>query len=92
MADLYTRAGRPLRRRGNDLFARSGRHVARIRGTHAFGPDGRYVGTIVGDRLVYRAIYGSRISAPYAPRVGSPSARANRAGSALYGDEPPIPD
>lgn len=55
MGDLYTKDGRPLKRHGRDLFARSGRHVARVKGDRAFGPHGRYVGTLVGDRLVYKA-------------------------------------
>jgi hypothetical protein len=46
MADPYTKNGRPLQRRGDDLFSRSGQHVGRIRGRKVYGPDGRYAGTI----------------------------------------------
>jgi hypothetical protein len=46
---IYTKNGRPLRRKGNDLFARSGVHVARLRGDRAFDSQGKYVGTLVGD-------------------------------------------
>ena len=60
---IYTKNGEPLHQSGHDLFDSSGRHVARVNGTKAFGPMGRYVGTIVGDRLVYRntdsAVIGS---------------------------------
>ena len=49
---IYTKDGRPLKVSGQDLFARSGKHVARIRNGKAYGPDGRYVGTIVNDRLI----------------------------------------
>lgn len=51
MANLYTMNGRPLTRRGDDLFTRSENHIGRVQGEKVFGPDGRYVGTLVGDRL-----------------------------------------
>lgn len=55
MANLYTMNGRPLTRRRDDLFTRSGNHIGHVQGEKVFGPDGRYVGTLVGDRLVYRS-------------------------------------
>jgi hypothetical protein len=55
MATLHTKEGRPLRQSGHDLFSRSGTHVARLRGKKAYSPDGKYVGTIIGNRLVYRS-------------------------------------
>jgi hypothetical protein len=36
---LYTKRGEPLDRRGDDLFDGRGRHVARVRGSQAFGSD-----------------------------------------------------
>jgi hypothetical protein len=92
MAHLYTKNGRPLRRDGDKLFGGSGRQVARVRGSKAYGTDGRYVGTIVGDRLIYRSTESASIASPFAPSLRSPSASANRAGTAQWGDEPPIPD
>lgn len=92
MSDLFTKNGRPLRRSGDDLFAKSGSHVARLRGNYAFGPDGKYVGTIVGDRLVYRSTDRARIGSPYVQRPHAASAAARRVQSALWGEEPPIPD
>lgn len=92
MADLYTKSGRPLRRSGDNLFARSGTQVARVRGDKAYGPDGSYVGTIVGDRLVYRSTNSAGIGSPFAPSSRAGIASANRAGSGLSGDEPPIAD
>jgi hypothetical protein len=47
VATLYTKEGRPLRQSGDDLFSRSGTHVAKLKGKKAYGPDGRYVGTLV---------------------------------------------
>ena len=49
MEMIYTKNGRPLKIAGEDLFARSGKHVAPMRDGKAYGPDGRYVGTIVND-------------------------------------------
>jgi len=92
VADLYAKKGRPLRRSGDKLFARSGTQVARLRGDKAFGPDGSYVGTIVRDRLVYRSTHSARIGSPFAGTNRAGSASANRADSAVWGDEPPIPD
>jgi hypothetical protein len=89
---LYTKNGKPLRVSGQTVYSKSGKVVGRIRGCKVFGTDGRYVGTVVGDRLVYRstdsAATGSSFSS--ANRVGS--AQASRAGSAISGTEPPIPD
>jgi hypothetical protein len=90
--DLYTKNGRPLQVSGDNVHSGSGKVVGRIRGDKVFGTDGRYVGTIVGDRLVYRSTESAVISSSFsvANRVGS--ARANRVGSAIWGDEPDIPN
>lgn len=89
---LYTKKGRPLQVSGDKVYSRSGRIIGRIKGDRVFGTDGRYVGTIVNDRLVYRSTHSARVSSPFSAsnRVGT--ARANRVGSAVWGDEPDIPD
>lgn len=87
---LHTKNGVPLNIRGDKVFGQGGRQVGRLKGSKVFGPDGRYVGTIVSDRLVYRSTHSARISSPFAPSVGSPTARAHRAGSAMWGDEPQL--
>lgn len=92
MADLYTKNGRPLMRSGDNLYSRSGAHVARVRGKKAFGPDGRYVATIVGNRLIYRSTDSAAIGSSFAAGSRGGSGSANSAGSAAWGDEPPIPD
>lgn len=92
MADLYTKNGRPLQRRGDDLFSRSGKQVGRIRARKVYGPDGRYAGTIDGDRVVYRSTDSAEVSSPYAPTQSAGTASANAAGSALWGDEPSFAD
>lgn len=88
MADLYTKNGKPLKVRGDDIFDRSGRHVGRRRGDMVYGPDGRYAGTVVGDRVVYRSTQSASMGSSFARRAGSGSASANRAASALWGEEP----
>lgn len=52
--DLYTKNGRPLQISGDKVYSRSGKIVGRIKDEKVFGTDGRYVGTIVSSRLVYR--------------------------------------
>jgi len=92
MTSIYTKNGRPLRRDGDDLYARSGTHVARLRGDQAFDPRGKYVGTLVGDQLIYRSTQSATVSSPFAKSSRVGSAQANRAATAQWGDEPPIPD
>lgn len=90
--DLCTKNGKPLQVSGSTVYSRSGKVVGRIKGEKVFGANGRYVGSIVGDRLVYRSTQSAVISTPFASanRVGS--ARAQRVGSAIWGDEPDIPE
>lgn len=89
---LYTKDGRPLQVPGDKVYSRSGEVVGRIKGSKVYGPDGRYVGTITGDHLVYRSTDSATISSPFAAANWAGSATANRAGSAIWGDEPGIPD
>lgn len=90
--DLYTKDGRPLQVSGETVYSRSGQPVGRIRESKIFGPNGHYVGTIVGDRLVYRSTDSASIGPSFAAAGHAGSARANRAGSAIWGDEPDVPD
>ena len=90
--DLYTKNGRPLQVSGDIVYSRSGKVVGRINGEKVYGTDGHYVGTIINDRLVYRSMDSSSRGSSFSAsnRVGT--ARANRVGSAMMGDEPDIPD
>lgn len=90
--NLYTKNGRPLQVSGSKVYSRSGRIVGRIKNDRVFGTDGRYIGTIVRDRLVYRSTHSARISSPFAAANRAGTARANRAASAMWGEEPDIPD
>lgn len=90
--DLYTKNGKPLQVANDFVYSRSGVPVGRIRGEKVFGPDGRYVGSIVGDRLVYRATQRAAIGSPFSVAHRAGSGKAHRAASAIWGDEPAIPD
>ena len=89
---LYTKNGKPLQVSGDLVYSKSGKIVGKIRAEKVFGTDGRYVGTIVDDRLVYRSTHSSSIGSTFSAPNHSGTAKANRAGSAMWGDEPNIPD
>lgn len=92
MTKLYTKAGRPLQVHGDNVFSRSGVYVGRIKRNKVFDPRGRYAGTIVSDRVVFRGSDSATIGSPSTAANRSGSAAANRAGSGLWGDEPAFPD
>lgn len=89
---LYTKNGRPLQVSRDKVYSGSGIIVGRIKREKVYGTDGRYIGTIVGDRLVYRSTQSATINSPFTAANRAGSAKANRAGSAIWGDEPDIPD
>lgn len=90
--ELYTKDGKPLQVSGDTVYSRSGTVVGRIKGEKVYGTDGQYVGTITNDRLVYRSTDSAGISSPFVAANRAGSAKANRAGSATWGDEPNIPE
>lgn len=90
--NLYTKDGKPLQVSGDFVYSQSGAPVGRIKGDRVFGTDGLYVGTIVSDRLVYRSTHSASRGAPFSKAHRPGSAKAHRAGSGLWGDEPDIPD
>lgn len=92
MRKLWTKNGRPLLNDGNMVTVPSGTVVGKIAGDRVFSAgDGAYVGTLVGDRLVFRSYdidgperhYTRPVSAIDVDEV--PPAR-------MWGDEPVIPD
>lgn len=89
---MYTKNGRPLQVKGNTVYSRSGKVVGRINGNKVFGPDGSYVGTIAGDRLIYRSTDGATRGGSFSSCNSCGSAMASACGSAIWGDEPNIPD
>lgn len=90
--NLYTKEGRPLQVSGGTVYSRSGKVVGRISGNIVYGPDGRYVGTIDSGRLVYRSTDSAGVASPFSAANSCGTARASAVGSAMWGDEPRIPD
>ena len=90
--NLYTKEGHPLQVFSEIVYSRSGKVVGRLSGRKVFGKDGRYVGTIDGDRLVYRSIDSSEISSSFSASDSIGIATAKSVSSAIWGDEPTIPD
>lgn len=90
--DLYTKNGRPLQLSGDQLFAQSGAYLGRLRNERVYDPSGRYAGTLVGNRIVYRATDSATISSPSIATPRIPTARINAIPSAMLGDEPPFVD
>jgi hypothetical protein len=89
---LYTRSGRLLQRSGNHLYSRAGSYLGQLKGGKVFDPSGRYCGTIVGDRVVYRTI-DSAMSIPASALEACPATtHGNRTGSSIWGTEPPFGD
>ena len=89
--DLYTKNGHPLQVSGDTVYSRSGMVVGRIQGEKVYGTNGRYVGTIVSGRLVYRSTDCAGVSSSFSSANRAGTARANCAGSAIWGNEPDIP-
>lgn len=92
MNDLYTRSGQLLQYFGNRLYSRSGRYLGLLQNGKVFDPDGRYCGTIVGDRIVYRTIDSANSSTASVAEACPAATGANRTGVALWGTEPPFVD
>lgn len=73
------------------MFNDRGENFGYIRGEKVFGLDGRYRGTIVRGRLVYRSTQSATTGGARAPRAGiGGNTRVHRVGSAMWGDEPDI--
>ena len=92
MEDLYTRGGRLLQRLGSNLHSRSGRYLGQVRDGKVFDRDGRYGGTLVGDRVVYRTVDSAAIGTTSDAAACEPSTHPNRKGTGLWGIEPPFAD
>lgn len=92
MRRLWTKNGRPLLNDGNDVYVASGTLVGRIRGDRVFRTsDDQYVGTLVGDRLVFRSYDRDGPYRPY-PRPVSPDAPDSVPPARMWGDEPALPE
>ena len=90
---MHTKNGRALQVSGKTMYTGSGHVVGRIRDARLFDQDGRYVGTVVGDRLVYRPAERNKIGPAFEAARCAPRALSNRARvSMLRGEEPTLPD
>ena len=89
---MHTKNGKPLQVSGITLYSESGHVVGRIREDKVFGQDGRYVATVVGERLVYRSVDSARVAPGFSAAKRPPRALVSRSRSAVRGDEPAIPD
>ncbi len=92
MTDLYTRGGRLLQRIDNHLYSRSGQYLGQVANQKVYDPNGRYCGTIVGDRVVYRTIDSAATGEASSAAACPASTGANRKGAPLWGIEPPFAD
>jgi len=90
--DLYTKNGKPLQVSENIVYSKSGKVVGRIYGDKVYGTDGRYVGTIVNERLVYRSSQSSTAHSAFSASNRGGIAKANRVAVGIWGDEPNIPE
>ena len=90
---MHTKDGRALQTSGTTLYTRSGRVVGRVRDSRLFDQDGCYVGTVVGDRLVYRAAERNKVGPGFTAARCPPRALHDRARVAmLRGEEPTLPE
>jgi len=88
---LYTKEGVPLMVRGDRVFNPRGENFGQIRDDRVYDMGGRYRGTIINGRLIYRSTHSARVvgaKAQSANRAGS--AKAHRVGTAAWGEEPNI--
>ncbi|WP_242165617.1 hypothetical protein [Lysobacter sp. M15] len=89
---MHTKNGKPLQVSGSTLYSAAGQVVGRMREDKLFGLNGRYVGTVVGDRLVYRSSDSARVAPGFASARCAPRSLPSRPRSAVRGDEPVIPE
>jgi hypothetical protein len=89
---MHTKNGRPLQISGKTLYSESGQVVGRVREAKLFSQEGRYVGTVVGDRLVYRAADRAEVAPSFNASRCSPRHLSIRHRSNVRGEEPVIPD
>lgn len=85
---IFTKNGVPINRGGDDLFDASGKQVARLQGNKAFGPSGRYIATLVNDRLIHLASDNKLTGSTFKPKTVAGFSVGNIAGITTYGDEP----
>lgn len=92
MRKLWTKNGRPLLNDGNTVLVPSGTVVGKIAGDRVFAADGgAYVGTLVGDRLVFRTFDIDGPDRHYSRPVTVVDVDTVEPAH-MWGDEPVIPE
>jgi hypothetical protein len=89
---MHTKNGKPLQVSGTTMYTGSGQVIGRLRDGKLFGRDGRYVGTVVEERLVFRSTEAARVAPAFAAANCGARAMASLPRSAVRGDEPVLPD
>lgn len=90
--NLYTKNGKPLQSSNNIVYSLSGKVIGRIKNNKVYWSNGKYVGTIVNDILVYRWTDSAAIIPPFLLANTGGIIKASRVGSAIWWDEPNIPN
>ncbi|EGR1085582.1 hypothetical protein EFU56_08375 [Vibrio cholerae] len=88
---LYTKNGIPLHVSGSIVYSKSGTAFGKIKGNKVFATNGHYIGTIVGDRLVYRQMDSHCFNSPFSTTNKLSYIKAERSMSSIMGEEPRIP-
>jgi hypothetical protein len=88
---MHTKNGRPLQVIGNVLYNGAGHVLGRVREDKLYSPEGAYVGTVVGDRLVYRAADSYKVAPAFTAAKCKARALSERGRSKVRGDEPTLP-
>jgi len=90
---MHTKNGKALQVSGSTLYTAAGQVIGRIRDARLFDQDGRYVGTVVGDRLVFRPGERNKVGPGFTASKCPARALNDRARQAmLRGDEPTLPE
>lgn len=90
--ELYTKNGRPLQVYDKYVYSKSGKVFGKINFNKVYDKDGRYIGTIVSDRLVYRSSDSATVSSTFSAANIMGCGMSNRGSSGISGEEPQIPD
>jgi hypothetical protein len=89
---MHTKNGRPLQVKGDTMYSQSGLVLGRVRKDKLFDQNGRYVGTVIGNRLVFRSQDSSQVAPSFSAAKRSARALINRPRCGVRGDEPDTPD
>ena len=88
---MHTKNGKPLQVIGNTIYNGSGQVMGRVREAKVFAQDGSYVGTVVGDRLVFRSSDSYKVAPAFTAAKCKARGLSERARSKVRGDEPTLP-